>query len=266
MILSVLKMYMAVHKLTAKLFLLFVLFAYAKVSLGHDEFVSVIAQSKAAVVIIETTRSKKKTKMITDALGDNADFFQDDLNDLQDLPRNSHGSGFIVNHEVFSSESTFILTAGHVVFGASRVKVLFSNDERKTAKVVWLNKRSDVALLEVNVRANELPRGLSLTSDEVLEGQSVLSIAGSFFGLSVSSSLGIVSAVDVRLPGKKKLRLIQTDAAINPGASGGPLLDSQSRVVGVISSIYTKTGTFSGAAFAVPATHVLNLINKKHKK
>ena len=125
------------------------------------------------MVIIETTRSKKKSKTITEALGDSADFFQDDLSELQKMPRNSHGSGFIVNHELFSSESTFILTAGHVVFGASKVKVLFSNGERETAKVVWLNRRSDIALLEVEVSASELPQGLGFTADKVLEGQSI---------------------------------------------------------------------------------------------
>jgi len=211
----------------------FVWVGCAQKSNAHDEFIDVIAKSKPAVVILEVTRAKKKlrSKKVIDALGESADFFEDELREQQNQPRKSRGSGFVIKQGSLRSKSLQILTAAHVVRGSSKVRVLFSNGKRKTAKIVWLNTRNDVALLEVNT---DMKVGIPLVlSDAILlEGQSVLSIAGSF-DLSVSSSLGIVSALNVTLPNKKHLKLIQTDAAINPGSSGGPLLNAQGEVVGV---------------------------------
>jgi len=243
MILFVLKMCMGAHK-KVTLFLLLILVAVNPATgFTHEEFIDVISQAKPAVVIIEVTRPKKKlrSKQITDVLGENADFFEQDLGDM---PRRSRGSGFIVQTENQQALTASILTAAHVVRGASKLKVLFSNGKRKTAKLVWIDKKKDIALLEVDAKhAPDFALGLS--KQKVLEGQHVLSIAGSF-DLSVSSSLGIVSAVDVVLPSKKGVKLIQTDAAINP-------------------DIYTKTGTFSGAAFAIPASTVMLLMKNKNK-
>ena len=85
---------------------------------------------------------------------------------------------------------------------------------------------------------------------------------GSALQLPISSVTGIVSALNVKLPGRKGSHLIQTDVAINPGSSGGPLLNSNGDVVGMISQIYTSTGSFSGTSFAVPSSEILRLLNK----
>ena len=231
-------------------------------SLAHDELVDVIAKSKPAVVSIEVTRTQKsiKSQKVIDALGESADFFSEDL---EGLARKGRGSGFVIDYGMPQSSNVFVLTAAHVIRGASKVYVVLLGSKRKKADVVWLSKKNDVALLKIEKKGG-FGHKLELDDQSVLEGQSVLAIAGSF-DLSISSSVGIISAVDVALPSKKKIKLIQTDAAINPGSSGGPLLNSEGKVIGLISNIYTKTGTFTGAAFAVPAPFIKKLIEVKYK-
>ena len=239
------------------IFLLFTIFWLN--CLAHDEFVDVIAKAKPAVVIIEVSRSKNKTKIkkALNELGESANFFEDELSEM---PRKGRGSGFLLKSNDSNSGFSRIMTAAHVVRKASVIKIVFSNGKRAKAEVVWIDNKRDLALLKV--KSDKVPDyGLQLSSDRALEGQSVVSIAGSF-DLPVSSSKGIVSAVDVVLPDKRKLKLIQTDAAINPGSSGGPLINSDGDVLGVISNIYSKTGTFSGTAFAVPSLTVLDLLQQ----
>ena len=246
---------MAVHRLFLVLLLSGFLSFFSPLSLSHDEFIDVIATAKPSVVSIEVSRSSRKLKARQDIeiLGDNADFFEDDLSDNY---RKSRGTGFIIKRN--SVDVVSILTAAHVVKGASKIKILFSNGKKKKASIVWQSKKKDVALLEVKLDPS-LFKSLVLSNQVVVEGQSILSISGSFH-LSISSSLGIVSAVDVSLPAKKGIPLIQTDAVVNPGSSGGPLLNSQGEVIGLISNIFTKTGAFSGVAFAVPSTTVKELV------
>jgi len=265
MTLFVLKMFMGVRNFL-KLVCCCILWAnVVQVSAAHDVFIDVIAASKPAVVSIEVARTKKsmKSNAAIEALGDNADFFSDELKG-KNQPRKGRGSGFIIDYGQEQGSSVFILTAAHVVRGAFKVHVVFSDSKRKKAEVVWLNRKNDVALLEVDIKEGS-NHALELDDQVAVEGQGALAIAGSF-DLSISSSVGIVSAVDVVLPGKKKLKLIQTDAAINPGSSGGPLLNNQGKVIGLISNIYTKTGSFSGAAFAIPAPAIKKLIAIKTKR
>ena len=189
-------------------------------AVAHESFIQVIPKAKPSVVIIEVTRfkDKKRAKKAIEALGDNADFFKDEL---QLGSYKGRGSGFVV--ESTSHQGIAILTAAHVVKGASKIKVVFENGDRKKAKIIWLNTKKDVALILVEKATAQVPP-LAFSESEVVEGQPVLSLSSSF-NLSISGSQGIVSAVDVVLPGKRKLKLIQTDATINPGSSGGPLLN-----------------------------------------
>lgn len=154
-----------------------------------------------------------------------------------------------------------ILTAAHVIRGASKIRVIFQNSKEKVAKVLWLSRENDVALLKVKSESTFL-RPLEFEHETVKEGQAVLALSDSF-NISISASQGIVSAKDVVLPSKKGVAFIQTDAAINPGSSGGALLNDRGRVVGMISSIYTQTGTFSGSSFAIPAQVISKLIRSK---
>lgn len=229
---------------------------------SHGEFISVISNAKSSVVVIEVSRTKKwfKSPAVNPrnkVLGEYTSFFEAGSNSL---PKKSRGSGFIVSSSLTTS-GLLVLTASHVVKGAKNLSVSFENDKRYPAEILWLNQKNDLAVLVVDVKDSVLDKGLVLSDSEVVEGQPVLAI-GSAFSLSLSSSQGIISAKNVVFPDGKKQKLLQTDAAINPGFSGGPLLDEQGDVVGLITNIYSKTGTFSGAAFAVPATKIAELLSK----
>ena len=242
--------------------LILTLLAHSSISIAHDEFVNVIAKAKPAVVTVHVSRSKKqsKAKYANAPTVENAIFYEEDLHGL---PRESSGSGFLINHKIEASQqnAVFILTAAHVVLRSSKIKVMFSNKKRASADIVWIDKKHDIALLKA-AAFNAPNASIKLSTQKVLEGQSVLSISSSF-NLSVSSSLGIVSAVDVIKPGKRKINYLQTDAVINPGSSGGPLLNHEGEVLGLISDIFSNTGAFSGVAYAVPAARVTEIITQR---
>ncbi len=158
--------------------------------------------------------------------------------------RRGQGSGFIV------SADGYILTNNHVVKDANKITVKMSDDKELQAKVVGTDPETDVAVIKVD--ANNLPTVVLGDSDKLKVGQWVLAI-GNPFGLSHTVTAGIVSA-----KGRSRIGLaeyedfIQTDAAINFGNSGGPLIDIDGKVVGINSAIYSQSGGYMGIGFAVP--------------
>ncbi len=164
------------------------------------------------------------------------------------------GSGFVLDKD------GNILTNAHVVDGASKIEVSFSDNKTVSAKVVGKDTSTDVALLKVNPDGLGL-KPLNLGDSSKLEvGDSVVAI-GNPFGLDRTVTTGIVSALQRKLDAPNGFTIsnvIQTDAAINPGTSGGPLLDSQGRVVGINSQIATggNGGGSVGIGFAVPINTV----------
>ncbi len=155
----------------------------------------------------------------------------------------SLGSGF------FISPDGYILTNHHVVAEADEIVVRTSDRREFTASVVGSDKRSDTALLKIDISDAPVAKvGSSKTLDV---GEWVLAI-GSPFGFDHSVTAGIVSAKGRSLPSENYVPFIQTDVAINPGNSGGPLIDLDGNVVGVNSQIYSRTGGFMGLSFAVP--------------
>jgi serine protease Do len=153
------------------------------------------------------------------------------------------GSGFIV------SQDGVILTNAHVVEGADDVSVKLTDRREFDAKVVGLDERTDIAVLKID--AQDLPAVKLGNSDDVKVGQWVLAI-GSPFGFENSVTSGIVSAKSRALPSDAAVPFIQTDVAVNPGNSGGPLFDLDGRVVGINSQIYSRTGGYQGISFAIP--------------
>jgi len=250
--------------LNNKLFFLLIVVFYSNANFAHNEFVSIISKVKPAVVTIEVVRGKRKLKpkQLFEKLGESAEFFSGEIEALEKLPYTSTGSGFIVKRE---GNSVYILTAAHVVAGSSRVKVSFLNGKRKTANILWSSKRSDVALLQVD--SEGLPNvELKLSDDLVLEGQDVLVISATL-GLPVSSSKGIVSSVSGAVPGKKRrFSLIQIDATVNQGSSGGALINNEGEVIGLVSEIFTRTGSYSGVSFAIPSSVLSSLLLKQSQK
>jgi S1-C subfamily serine protease len=172
------------------------------------------------------------------------------------------GSGFVID------EDGHILTNAHVVQGASKIEVGFSNDKTAEAKLVGQDASNDIALLDVDVAKKDL-QPLELGDSSKIEvGDAVVAI-GNPFGLDRTVTTGIVSALQRELEAPNGFQIdnvIQTDAAINPGNSGGPLLDSRGKVIGVNSQIATAGGSGSiGIGFAVPVNTVKRISSELEK-
>lgn len=169
------------------------------------------------------------------------------------------GSGFIV------SPKGLILTTAHLVEGAREIVVRLYDGREKQARLVGSDRRSDLALLKIE--ADDLP-AVAFATDETLKvGQWVVAI-GSPFGFDHTVTAGIISAKNRLLLENPFVPFLQTDTAINPGNSGGPLFNLEGEVVGVNSLIFSRTGSFSGLAFAIPsrtARFVLEQLREKGK-
>ena len=176
-------------------------------------------------------------------------------NDFED----SSGSGFIYDHE------RHVVTNFHVVEGATRVLVFFSDDTEVEASVVGLDQESDLAVLRLENLPPEPVGPVELgDSSQVQVGQRAIAIGNPFGDFAQTMTVGIVSAVGrvVRSPNTlfSNAELIQTDAAINPGNSGGPLLDSRGRVIGVNTLIRSAVRQSSGVGLAVPVNTVKRIV------
>ncbi|WP_373419939.1 DegQ family serine endoprotease [Herbaspirillum sp. RV1423] len=165
----------------------------------------------------------------------------------EEVPRGV-GSGFII------SADGYIMTNAHVVEGASDVYVTLTDKREFKAKIIGSDTRTDVALLKID--GANLPRLVIGDSDKIRAGEWVLAI-GSPFGLENTVTAGIISA-KARDTGDY-LPLIQTDVAVNPGNSGGPLINLKGEVIGINSQIYSRSGGFMGISFAVPIDEALRV-------
>lgn len=177
----------------------------------------------------------------------------------QDTPVHAEGSGFIVNAD------GLILTNAHVVRDAKHVTVRLTDRREFDAKVLGADPKTDVAVLKIN--AKNLPVVPLGSARDLKVGEWVLAI-GSPFGFDNSVTAGVVSAKGRSLPDDSFVPFIQTDVAVNPGNSGGPLFNSKGEVVGINSQIYTHTGGYQGLSFAIPievATRVQQQIVTKGK-
>lgn len=153
------------------------------------------------------------------------------------------GSGFIVESD------GLILTNAHVIEGATEVTVKLTDRREFTAKVLGADKQTDVAVLRIEAKG--LPVVQIGDPALVRVGEPVLAI-GAPFGFENSASAGIVSAKSRSLPDDNYVPFIQTDVAVNPGNSGGPLFNSRGEVIGINSQIYSQTGGYQGLSFAIP--------------
>src|SRR5690349_14300928 len=166
------------------------------------------------------------------------------------VPFRGLGSGFII------SPDGLILTNAHVVREAKDVTVKLSDRREYTAKVLGTDTTTDIAVLKID--AKDLPT-VRLGDPRQLEvGDPVLAI-GAPYGLEQTATQGIVSAKGRSLPGDAVVPFIQTDAAVNPGNSGGPLFDGTGGVVGINAQIYSRTGGFQGVSFAIPINVALKV-------
>ncbi|MDN4166411.1 Do family serine endopeptidase [Cytophagales bacterium LB-30] len=188
------------------------------------------------------------------------DFFGDSY--PQNRPRN-YGQAMSSGSGVILSADGYIVTNNHVIENASEIEVVMNDNRSFQAKVVGTDPSTDIALLKID--GDELPYLTLGNSDKTRIGEWVLAV-GNPFNLNSTVTAGIVSAkarnINI-LRDRNGLQIesfIQTDAAVNPGNSGGALVNLKGELVGVNTAIATQTGTFSGYSFAVPASLVRKVV------
>jgi len=219
------------------------------------DFTQLVDKAGAAVVNISVLHTSKARGIDSEDLDEDSPYFEffkrfgavpgmpNGQGMRPEQPSRGLGSGFIV------SPDGYIVTNAHVVDGASEVIVRLTDRREFTAKVVGADKRTDIAVVKID--AKNLPALEFSTKPTVKRGEWVIAI-GSPFGFENSVSAGVVSGVHRALPDGQMVPFIQTDVAVNPGNSGGPLLNSQGQVVGVNSQIYSRSGGYMGLSFAIP--------------
>jgi S1-C subfamily serine protease len=179
------------------------------------------------------------------------DFFMDPV------PVEGAGSGFIIDTR------GYILTNYHVVEGAQSIEVVLGDQSRYPAKFIGADQRNDVALVKIDPKGKSLVALALGDSGAIQVGQKVLAI-GNPFGFQSTLTTGVVSAVGRTVQTSQTTFIdeaIQTDAAINRGNSGGPLINSHGEVIGINSAIYTPSGTTAGIGFAIPINTAKNIAN-----
>lgn len=217
---------------------------------GLPDFSVLIQQQGPAVVNINTTRTPIGGGETPGAGTEEERLFEFfkrfgiPMPDGRAVPRQGIGSGFIV------SEDGYVITNAHVVADASEVTVTLTNKREFKAKVIGSDQRTDIALLKID--ATGLPAVRIGSSEDAKVGEWVAAI-GSPFGFDNSITAGIISAKARWIPdGGTYVPFIQTDVAVNPGNSGGPLFNMNGEVIGVNSMIYSRSGGYMGVSFAIP--------------
>lgn len=220
------------------------------VSAQLPDFTELVEKYGAAVVNISTTQSPRAnplTPQIPNLQEDDPfyEFFRrfTPQPGPREFQTQSLGSGFII------SADGYIMTNAHVVDAADEVTVKLTDKREFKAKVIGADRRTDMALLKIE--ASGLPSVKVGDPNKLKVGEWVVAI-GSPFGFENTVTAGIVSAKGRSLPQENFVPFIQTDVAVNPGNSGGPLFNMKGEVVGINSQIYSRTGGFMGLSFAIP--------------
>ena len=228
----------------------------------YPDFVTLVEQYSPAVVSIQTkSEPKEPVRRGHPQLPDNSPFneyfkkFFEQMPDAPSRPQSSVGSGFII------SADGYIVTNAHVVEDMDSIVVGLSDRTELPAQVIGKDRRSDIALLKVKASAS-LPV-VKIVSDarQLKVGQWVLAI-GSPFGFERTATQGIISALARSLPSDNYVPFIQTDAAVNPGNSGGPLFNLNGEVIGVNSQIYSRSGGYQGVSFAIPIDVAMDVVEQ----
>lgn len=226
--------------------------AYRTVNLSATEYPDFTYAAESAVDAVVYVKVTIKTKMNSYADPFYRFFFGEDMAP-QSREQQGSGSGVIIRSD------GYVVTNNHVVDGASKVEVTLNNNKTYPATVVGTDPATDVAILKID--ATGLPVVPFGDSDKLRLGQWVIAI-GSPYDLRSTITAGIVSAKGRQMqhgPGESQFKIesfIQTDAAVNPGNSGGALVNQKGELVGVNTAIVSQTGSFTGYSFAVPSNIV----------
>ncbi len=173
------------------------------------------------------------------------------------VPEEGSGSGFVLDRD------GHILTNYHVVSGAERIEVNFGEDSVYPATVVGLDSRNDIALVKVDAPSDLLQPVELGSSSNLMVGQRAIVIGNPFGQFGRTMTTGVISSLGRTLQGQDGRTItgiIQTDAAINRGNSGGPLMDSSGRVIGINTAIFSPTGASAGVGFAVPVDTIRRVL------
>lgn len=223
------------------------------------DFTRLIAANRAAVVSIDSSGDSASDDPLAHLLPKNSPyrdffkhFFEHQPQHRQPAPR-VVGSGFVID------SNGYILTNAHVVKDRKSITVVMSDRSEYPAKLVGSDSRSDIALLKID--AHHLPKVHIGDPGKLQVGQWVVAI-GSPFGFDYTATQGIISGLGRSLPGANYVPFIQTDAAVNPGNSGGPLFNLAGEVIGVNSQIYSQTGGYEGVSFAVPIDVAMDVVKQ----
>lgn len=210
-------------------------------------FAEVARRVGAAVVSIDTKgKAPEVTTRGESTPGDSDDIMEFFRRQMPRRPAYSVGSGFFVD------KAGHILTNFHVVEDAAKISVKLDSGDEFTAKIVGVDEETDVAILKIEA-GHDVPFVKLANSDQARVGDWVLAI-GSPFGLNRSVTAGIISQTNRETPSTSVFqKFIQTDAAINRGNSGGPLVNMNGEVIGINSQIATSTGDYNGVGFALPS-------------
>jgi len=245
--------------------------AEAAATIGLPDFTELVEKSGPAVVNIRTTEKIQQNQGGGSAEDEQMqEFFRRFFGTPMPIPKQQPtpkgrkapqpqeeevsrgvGSGFII------SQDGYVLTNAHVVDGASEVYVKLTDKREFKAKVVGADRRTDIAVLKID--GSKLPRVTVGDSDKIKAGEWVIAI-GSPFDLDNTVTAGIISA-KARDTGDY-LPLIQTDVAVNPGNSGGPLINMRGEVIGVNSQIYSRSGGYMGISFAIPIDEAMRVVEQ----
>lgn len=226
------------------------------VPMALPDFSRITAQNGPAVVNISVTGVRTVRDEPAAGLPEGMPFGNEQLQEFfkrfqqgqgrqmpRDMPTRGQGSGFIV------SPDGIILTNAHVVRDAREVSVKLTDRREFIAKVLGSDAKTDIAVLKIEARG--LPTVTTGRIQDLQVGEWVLAI-GAPFGFENSVTAGVVSAKGRSLPDDSAVPFIQTDVAVNPGNSGGPLFNTRGEVVGINSQIYSRTGGYQGLSFAIP--------------
>lgn len=227
--------------------------------IGVPDFTKIVEANGPAVVNISVTGTMRAAQFNFPDLDEDtpfSEFFRrfgvptPHGNGNGKIPSHGQGSGFII------SPDGIVLTNAHVVADADEVVVKLTDKREFKARVVGLDKASDVAVLRID--AKHLPTVKIGNVQDARVGEWVLAI-GSPFGFENSVTAGIISAKSRTLPDEGYVPFMQTDVAINPGNSGGPLFNANGEVIGINSQIYSRSGGYQGLSFAIPIDVVMNI-------
>ena len=220
---------------------------------GETDFTNAAELSVNAVVHVKTTYRNQASSQQMDLF----EFFFGRPGQQREMPmQQASGSGVII------SEDGYIVTNNHVIDRADKIQVVLNDKREYTATLVGTDPNTDIALLKIDETG--LPVILMGNSDDLRVGEWVLAV-GNPFNLTSTVTAGIVSAkarnINILNAEMKIESFIQTDAAVNPGNSGGALVNTRGELVGINTAIASQTGSYSGYSFAVPTSIVQKVVN-----